>query len=45
MENFDLEKILNAKYKYIGWMQGLDGGLIHKYQDEDGHIIYEEDEV
>lgn len=45
MKEFDLDKILNAKYKYIGWKQGLDGGIIHLYEDEDGHIIYEDNEV
>lgn len=40
-----IEDILDAKYKYIGSIQGLDGGIIHQYQDENGNIIYETDEI
>lgn len=40
-----IEDILDAKYKYIGWKQSIDGGIIHMYQDEKGNIIYEENEV
>lgn len=41
----DVDKILNAKYKYIGTRQGIDGGIIFLYEDEDGNIIWEDNEV
>ena len=41
----DIEKILNAKYKYKGMVQGLDGGIIYLYEDEEGNTIYETDEI
>lgn len=37
--------IVNAKYTYKGYVQGIDGGIIYVYEDENGHIIYETDEV
>lgn len=40
-----IEDILDAKYKYIGMKQGIDGGIIYMYQDEQGNIIYEENEI
>ena len=41
----DIEKILNAKYKYKGSVQGLDGGIIYLYEDEEGNIIWEDNEI
>lgn len=39
------DDIVNAKYAYKGCMQGIDGGIVYVYEDENGHIIYETDEV